>query len=365
MSRTAERIEALAAAASDRGLDALIVSGEADLAYFTGLRTTAFERLLALVVRADGDATLVVPRLEEPAVEALAVPARVAVWDLAPQAVELVAAAARGATRVGIDEERLSYGRATAVAETLGGVRLEPASGLVAAARASKDGDEVAAVRKAAAILQPAVVGAIAQARVDMTERELARLLAADLELAGSEHSHVIVLFGEHSAAPHGSQGDRPLRDGDIASIDATACVAGYNADVTRCATVGDPSDWAVACWQAVVDAHDAALDAVRPGVAAREVDAAARERQQRFAHAEVLHGVGHGLGLEIHEPPYLVPDGEQPLVEGMVITIEPALYHPEHGGLRLENTVLVAPGGAEVLSGSDRELRRIGPPPG
>jgi Xaa-Pro aminopeptidase len=218
----------------------------------------------------------------------------------------------------------------------------------------------VAAVRAAANLLGPAFERAFEQARPGMTERELARLLTGDLEAAGSEHSHVIVLFGEHAAAPHGHQGDRPLRDGDVVSVDATARVRGYNADVTRCATVGDPSDWARACWEAVVEAHDAALAAARPGVRANEVDAAAKTRQQRFAGAEVLHGVGHGLGLEIHEPPYLVPDSEQELTDGMVITIEPALYHPEHGGLRLENTVLVAPGGAELLSGSDRGLRRI-----
>jgi Xaa-Pro dipeptidase len=143
---------------------------------------------------------------------------------------------------------------------------------------------------------------------------------------------------------------------------DLSACLDGYWGDLTRCATAGPASDWATRAWQVVLDAQRAAIAAAQPGVPARDVDHAQRQIVEAAnGLGACLHGAGHAVGLSIHEPPFLVPRADEPLVEGSVLTIEPGIYKRGVGGIRLEDDVVVRPGGPKVLSTLPLELVQLG----
>jgi Xaa-Pro dipeptidase len=174
----------------------------------------------------------------------------------------------------------------------------------------------------------------------------------------GATDAHPLILFGENAANPHGNPGTRELRRGDVVCADVSACLDGYWGDLTRCATVGSASEWARAAWEVVREAQAAAVDACRPTVPARDVDAAQRRIVEgRPDLGQCLHGAGHAIGLALHEPPFLVPRTDTPLEEGMIFTIEPGLYRPGTGGIRLEDDVLVRADGPELLSSLPLDL--------
>jgi len=167
-----------------------------------------------------------------------------------------------------------------------------------------------------------------------------------------------LILFGENAANPHGEPSRRELARGDVVCADVSACLDGYWGDLTRCATVGTASDWAREAWKLVREAQRASIDACRVGVGARDVDAAQRRLvESRPDLGLCLHGAGHAIGLAVHEPPFLVPRIETPLQEGMIFTIEPGIYRPESGGIRLEDDVVVGAVGPEILSSMSLEL--------
>lgn len=169
-----------------------------------------------------------------------------------------------------------------------------------------------------------------------------------------------LVQIGERAALPHGTTGQRRLEAGDVLLIDAATTADGYWADVTRSATLGPPSDEVASAWDAVRAAHAAGVAAVGPGVPARDVDRAARDvLVERGLGEQFIHRTGHGLGLELHEPPYLSSTSDEVLQPGMVVTVEPGVYLSGQFGLRLEDNVVVTDGGGEILTGAiPSELR-------
>ena len=195
--------------------------------------------------------------------------------------------------------------------------------------------------------------------KVGDTEAEVNAKVAYSLARRGATHSEPHILFGAHAGDPHGSPGPRVLAAGDVVVADISAQFDGYWGDLTRCAHAGPPSDWASQAWAVVHEAYVAAVAATRTGKTTRDVDAAQREIVE--AHPNLgacLHGAGHAIGTEIHEPPFLVPSSDVALREGMIFTVEPGIYHSDHGGIRLEDDVLVGPDGPVMLSSHPLELR-------
>jgi Xaa-Pro dipeptidase len=179
------------------------------------------------------------------------------------------------------------------------------------------------------------------------------------LRRRGATAAHPLVLFGTHSAQGHGEPSSRVLARGDVVCADISAQIDGYWGDLTRCAVAGEPGDWARAAWSVVRDAQAAAIAATVVGAEAREVDAAQREIVESAPElGACLHGAGHAIGTEVHEPPFLVPSSAARLREGMIFTIEPGIYHSEIGGIRLEDDVLVGADGPVMLSSLPLELR-------
>jgi Xaa-Pro aminopeptidase len=353
------RVDRLRTAADEAGLDAVLVTNDASIAYFTGFWGMQLERLFAVAVPVSGRGALVVPRLEEDAAAGAPSGLDRVVYDPTSDGIpELVEALGGG--RVGVEEDHLVFARADALRAA--GCVPSAAGNLVMGLRARKDADEVERMRKACRLVTEVMEQMFAELEVGAVERTVNALVAHRLRERGATDSHPLVLFGPNGANPHGHPGDRTLERGDVVCADISAQVDGYWGDLTRCGTVGAPSDWAQAAWETVRQAQAAAIAAARVGAPARDVDAAQRRIVE--AHPELgrcLHGAGHAIGAEIHEPPFLVPRTTAPLDAGTCVTIEPGIYRSGVGGIRLEDQVLVTDDGPELVSDLPLELRTIG----
>jgi Xaa-Pro dipeptidase len=346
---TSERIERLRVAARDAGLHAFLATSDESIAYLSGFRPLQLERLFAVVVPVDGTVAIVVPALDlgqvsgSPSLQPVS-------YEASSDGIAELAGALGDAPRVGVEEDHLIFGRAEALRDR--GLELIAGGSVIAALRWRKDAAEIARVQAACELVERALVRMFETLRPGAVEREVNARVESWLREQGASAAHPLILFGENAANPHGEPGPRELGPGDVVCADLSACLDEYWGDLTRCATVGAASEWTREAWQLVQEAQAAAIDACRVGVVAREVDAAQRRLvEARPDLGNCLHGAGHAIGLAVHEPPFLVPGTDTPLEEGMIFTIEPGIYQPGIGGIRLEDDVLVRADGHEVLS--------------
>jgi Xaa-Pro dipeptidase len=354
----AERVEQLRNATAAAGLDACLVSSDESIAYLTGFRPMQLERLFAVVVSAEGGG-VIVPRLDAGQVEDAPESLHRVTYEAASDGLAELAGLLDGARRIGVEEDHIVFARSRALADR--GFELEPAGGIVMGLRARKDEREIEAVRSACVLIEAALRSAFDELRPGAVEREVNARVESWLRERGATDAHPLILFGPDAANPHGEPGDRELAAGDVICADLSACIGGYWGDLTRCATVGPASDWARDTWAVVRDAQAAAIEACRPGTPGRDVDLAQRRIVEARADlGDCLHGAGHAIGLAIHEPPFLVPRTDAPLEEGMILTIEPGLYRPGIGGIRLEDDVVVRTGEPETLSTLPLDLIEI-----
>ena len=352
-----------------RGVDALLVTHLPNVRYLTGMRASA----AAAVVDAGGVALITDARYAT-AARTLADTAGAAI-GLAVVEVQATyeqairdAVRARGAASLGVEADHISLARWQWLRESFGEQpALVSTTGLVEAGRMVKDEDERARFRTAGRLLAGVVPAALKLARAGRTEREIAADIECALAAAGFEDRafETIVASGPRSALPHARPGSRRLAPGDLVVLDFGGVYDGYCVDLTRTASVGPPGGEAVRLHAAVLAAQTAAIAAVRPGVRASAVDEAARGVLRERGLAEAFqHGTGHGLGLEVHEAPRIAPAARLPgpgadvmLEAGMVITIEPGVYIPGAGGVRIEDDVLVTAAGSELLTDAPRTL--------
>jgi Xaa-Pro dipeptidase len=271
--------------------------------------------------------------------------------------------AATGRTRVGVEAHHLTIELLRALeAAADGRVELVPAGKPVEELRTVKDIDELGALRHACAATDQAFGAVLATLGVGMTEREVEWALITAFRHAGADGPSFpsIVAFGPNAAIPHHHPSDRPLAEGDFVKLDFGALVDGYHADMTRTVVFGAAADWQRDLY-AEVQAIQAELSGVvAAGVVPAELDGTMRERIAATGH-QVSHGLGHGVGLEIHEDPFLTERSPAPPLEaGMVITIEPGIYLEGRGGVRIEDSILVTADGHESLTTSPRDLIEI-----
>lgn len=350
------RLDRLRVAVAEAGLDAYLATSDESIAYLSGFRPVQLERFFATLVRADGTAAIIVPALDLGQVAgAPRSLARISYEASSDGIPELVSALA-GARRIGVEADHLNFARAEALRAN--GAEPVAADRLLIALRWSKDSAEVAKVRSACELVEGALSHVFESLVPGAIEREVNARVESWLRDQGATAAHPLVLFGENAANPHADPTTRALRAGDVVCADLSACLDGYWGDLTRCGTMGPASTWAREAWEVVRTAQAASIAACRPGVSARDVDAAQRELvEARPDLGRCLHGAGHAIGLAIHEPPFLVPRTDTPLQQGMIFTIEPGIYQPGTGGLRLEDDVLVGPDGPELLSTPAPEL--------
>lgn len=267
----------------------------------------------------------------------------------------------RRAGRVALEAAYVSFDQWASVAALLGrGVKLVAVKDAVEGLRAVKSAGEIEAIRRSVALCSRAYESVVERVRPGMSELEVAAELDHAMRLLGAEGPafETIVAAGKRSALPHARPTAAKLKSNQILLVDMGASVDGYASDMTRVAHLGRPGARARSLYRAVLEAQLAAIDAVRPGALCREVDAAARNALKRGKLDQFFtHSTGHGLGLEIHEGPRLGTKAETPLEPGMVVTIEPGVYLPEFGGIRIEDTVLVTETGVEILTPTPKEF--------
>ncbi|ASJ04095.1 M24 family metallopeptidase [Thermococcus barossii] len=355
------RLQKLISLMKERGFDGALISPGTNLYYLTGLRIhEAGERLTVLVVSADGDYRLLAPSLYETVVRNFPVtfwrdgenPYDKLAWILA--------------------ELHLSKGRLliedTMRADWLIGVirlgpfEFHPLSSVIRELRMRKDRHEIEMMGHAAKAADRVFDEILSWDLLGMRERELAlKIELAVRELSDGISFEPIVASGENGANPHHEPGNRRLRKGDMVILDYGARWKGYCSDITRTIALGRPSERLVEIYEAVREAQENAYRAVREGTKAKEVDRTARETIARAGYGEYFtHRTGHGLGLDVHEEPYIGPDGETILENGMTFTIEPGIYVSGLGGVRIEDDVVVLDGKGKRLTRAERELIRL-----
>lgn len=239
---------------------------------------------------------------------------------------------------------------------------LVPVPHLVTQLRLRKEFDEVERIRAASLLAEGVLHDVLQELCPGMLERDLAARIEYEFKRRGASGPSfdTIALFGARSSLPHGQPGDKPLEAGDIVLLDFGCRRDGYCSDLTRTYAFGTiPGHWFETIYATTLEAQRRALAAVRPGITGREVDAVAREIIASAGNGPHFgHGLGHGVGIEIHEAPRLNPDSDTVLEAGMVVTVEPGIYLPGRGGVRIEDLVVVTPDGCEVLTQSSKELR-------
>jgi Xaa-Pro aminopeptidase len=348
------------------GFDFLLVAPSSDLTYLTGVADEPSERLMMLVLRLTGQPALVVPRLEAEKVSSLVPFASLHVWEETESPFTLVASllGEDGLARptVAIDEHMWA-GTLLGLQAVLPGANYRRANPLLSSLRVIKSRAEVELLRSAAAKADVAYGRLLREPLVGLAEVEVADLVGRHLRAAGLEKvSFVIVGSGPNGAKPHHWGGDRRLAVGDAVVLDFGGTYRHYQSDITRTVVVGAPATDLANVHRLVREAQEAAFQAVKPGVSAGQVDAAARQRLAAAGLGEYfIHRTGHGLGLDLHEEPYIVAGNDLPLREGMVFSLEPGVYLPGRFGVRVEDIVVVTATGAERLNNAPRELAVIG----
>ncbi len=345
----------------DAGMDALVLGPGADYRYLTGYGAHPSERLTALVVFQDAGATIFVPRLEAPGAENSGFP-RI-VWTEEQQPLDLIAAALReqDAHTIGVGDHLWSR-FLLGLQERLPAARWRTASTVIAPVRCIKDSQEIDLLRKAGAKAD-AVWQQVTELPLEgMTERALCDQISALLVSQGLDGvGFVNVGAGPNGASPHHDSGNRPLQRGDMVVIDYGGPLGGYHSDITRTLCIGDAGEEERRVYEIVREAQEIGVRAVRPSAAAVEVDRLTRMHIEAAGLGEwFIHRTGHGLGLELHEPPYIIAESGELLREGMVFSIEPGVYIPGRFGVRIEDIVVVTPGGCERLNNAPHELTVI-----
>lgn len=269
--------------------------------------------------------------------------------------------ARRRIARLALEAARVPHQLWLSTAKALGkAAKLIAVEGLVERQRMVKSSDEIELIRQSVKLASMAYERAIRKVRLGTTEIGLAAEIDFQMRKLGASGPSfdTIVASGPRSALPHAQPTSAPIGKDRFLLVDMGACLDGYASDMTRMAYMGSPSAKAASLYAAVLEAQLAAIDAVRPGVEARKVDQAARRAlSKRKLDRAFMHGTGHGLGLEIHESPRIGRTSEDILEAGMVITIEPGAYIEGFGGVRIEDTILVAERGAEILTPTAKEL--------
>jgi Xaa-Pro aminopeptidase len=357
-----DRLARARAATSAAGLDALLVSPGSDLRYLTGYQAKPLERLTCLVLLADGDPILYVPRLELPA--ALASPVadsgiEVVPWDETDDPFALVADRLPKARRVGVDNHMWAE-KTFAFRHAMPDVEQALAGEVLRELRMRKAPDEVEALRRAAAAIDSVHRRVPEWLRAGRTEREVGRDIAEAILAAGHVSADfVIVGSGPNGASPHHELSDRVIQDNEPVVVDIGGTMPdGYCSDSTRTYHLGEPSKEFLAYYEVLERAQRAQCDAIRPGLTAERLDAIGRDIITEAGYGEYfIHRTGHGIGLETHEEPYIVSGSDLPLEPGMAFSIEPGVYLAGRHGARIEDIAVCTEDGGERLNLTTREL--------
>jgi len=337
-----KRLETLRARFETLGADGLFATPSSNLFYLTGIAFDRSERLTALVLFKDRDPLMICPAFEGDRLRGMSAVTEVHTWEETEDPFRLCASffpAERGVLAV---EPSTAFDDVERLIAACPGWKPISAAPVLTTLRMIKTPEEIAAIRRAIAVAVPRFEKAFAALAPGSVEADISHAF-------GGEN---VVQFGPSSALPHGASGPRTLSRGEAVLIDAWDKPEGYYYDITRSTFFGTPTPEYRKIWDVVLEAQGAAIDKAAPGVPCFEVDAAARRVIEKAGYAESFtHRLGHGLGIDVHEPPYMVGHDRTILEPGMTFTSEPGIYLLGHFGVRIEDDILVTDKGAESLS--------------
>jgi len=360
------RLQAAAESIRQASVDALLITPGADLRYLVGYDAKPLERLTCLVVPADSEPIMVVPALEELA--ALASPLadlglEILTWTETEDPISLVAARLSSAQVVALDDHMWAE-KVLRFRAAMQGVHQIPAGTFLGPLRIRKDATEIASLKAAGAAIDSVHERISEILRPGRSEREVGREIHDAIIDAGHAHvDFVIVASGPNGASPHHDVSDRIIREGDAVVIDIGGTMPdGYCSDSTRTYAVGEPDPDFLRMYSILLEAQKAAVESVRPGMTCEAVDAVARDLMSEAGIGDLfIHRIGHGIGLQSHEEPYLVSGNSLVLQPGMAFSIEPGFYLEGRFGARIEDIVICTDEGVQSVNHRPHHLQIIG----
>lgn len=364
-----DRINKLITIMNEFGFEAMAFNPGPTMIYLSGLHFHLMERPTVLFVSRTGLVAVVLPALEKGKLpgesahfHAFPFEDDPATWGEAFSKVGEWLGLETG--RMGVSTTRLRLLELKYIEAALPGVEIVDGGEATSALRMQKEPDEINQMRQAARIAQTALLKTLETVQAGMTEKAIANELVIQLLRAGSDSEipfPPIVAIGENSANPHAVPTERALRPGDLLLVDWGASCEGYLSDITRTFTFGDVAPELVRIGEVVLAANRAGREAGKPGVPAGAVDRAARTMIEGAGYGQqFIHRTGHGLGLEAHEAPYIYAENDRVLTPGMTFTVEPGIYLPGKGGVRIEDDVVVTDAGLEALTDLPRALSAL-----
>ncbi len=361
-----DRVKRLQELMEKHELEFLALNPGPTLYYLTGLSFHLMERPVMLFLPQNGSAVIVLPGLEEVRLADSDLDAQVFSYDENPASQDEAFRKASkllgsGALRIAVEPLRLRYFELEIMQRLSTEWIICSGDAAFAELRLVKGSEEVERMESATRIAETAIQETLPHVHIGMTERDVAALLTINLLKAGSEPElpfNPIVAAGPNSALPHATPTDRKLTQGDLLLIDWGARHGGYISDLTRTYALGKVDDELEEIHSIVVRAHEAGRGAIAPENPCSQVDKAARSVIDAAGYGDhFIHRTGHGIGLETHEPPYIREDNDRNLIKGMTFTVEPGIYLPQKGGVRIEDDLIVTEDGSRSLSTLSRKL--------
>lgn len=364
-----DRLQRLTEQIAAHGLDGLALVPGPNLLYVSGIHAHLSERPIVLILPADDDPAIIIPSLEAMKAREASIPDdRIFDWNDAEGyhgAFQQACAHLELADYLlGVEALHMRVLEMQTLQRYAPGLQIAHAEPALSALRSIKDDSEIAAMERAIAVAEKALKRIAPRIKVGLTERQVAAMLTQELLASGADSIAFgpIVATGPNSAIPHAVPTDRVIRNGDLLVIDWGVYVDEYPSDITRTFAVGQIDPELQRIYEVVRLANEAARRAVRPGVTGREVDRVARDVIEDAGYGEYfIHRTGHGLGLEVHEPPDMSPANDRPIAPGNVFTIEPGIYLPGRGGVRIEDNVVATADGGRTLTSYSRDLIIVG----
>jgi len=359
------RLQTLRTYMEEHQLDAVLVTLPKHVYYLTGFLSEPHERFLGLLIPRDGEATLVVPALDLEAAEKASSVKKIATHKDTDNPYEIVKGILPAQVkRVGLEKDHLTVNRYEALSSVIGAEQYVDMELPLREMRLIKTPEEIVRIKHAVALVEKVLAEGLKKVKAGVTEAEMVAELEFLMKRLGANGPSfdTMVLAGENSAMPHGHPGERVIREGDLLLFDLGVVADGYVSDITRTFAVGEINEKQKEIYNTVLAGNLAAIEATRPGITLASLDKVARDVITEKGYGEYfMHRLGHGMGMDIHEYPSIHGANHDTVRAGMVFTIEPGIYLPGVGGVRIEDDVFVTENGCEVLTSFPKELTVIG----
>jgi Xaa-Pro dipeptidase len=364
-----ERLKKLRGQILAHGLDGIALVPGPNMVYLSGIQAHLSERPIVLFIPVDDEAAIIIPTLESVKARSAGIlEPRIFAWrDEEGYMAAFQQACAHlelSDYLLGVESLHMRVLELELLHRYAPGLSTAHVEPVMSALRIVKDNRELSAMQRAVEIAESAMERLLTRIEVGQSEKAIAAMLVEELVEAGSEGAPFgpIVASGPNGGSPHAVPTERAIQEGDLITIDWGAIVDSYPSDITRTFAVGEVDSVMVGIYNVVRTANAAARELARPGVTGSDLDRVARDVIEDSGYGQYfIHRTGHGLGLEIHEPPYIVETNTEPLETGSVFTIEPGIYLPDRGGVRIEDDVVITGDGSKSLTSFSRELLQVG----